>query len=118
MARALEMLSWADDAPGKKELTIAQAKETVKLAKAFVDPRNHHPRLTEEERQVFELREHIRKGLHGVPPKQHMTVLRQALNEAAFLVLGMTTSFNLEVRPCCGTVTVEGRKRTPIGRAA
>ncbi len=119
VARVLEMLSWTDDAPGKKELTLAQAKEAVKLAKAFVDPRKHHPRLTEEERQVFELREHIRKGLQGVPPKQQMSVLRQALNEAAFLVLRMTTSFNLEVRPCCGTVTIDGQKRNAQhGRAA
>ena len=111
--RAIEMI------PSDEETSQELAEEIVNQVTAkFADPRDQYLRLTKKERQIFSLREQIRKGLDAIPPGERMDILRNALSELAFLVLGTITPFSLEITPRRGAFTVDGRKPIKTGTAA
>ena len=106
IAKVIEMV------PKDTEITKENAAKTIREVKVFyADPRRTHEALSSKERQVFQLRERIRKGLDSVPKAERLEVLCKALDEVLYYFLEVSEPTSLNLTPSPGVLGVDGRKR-------
>lgn len=79
--------------------SVDDIREAVKNARLSSNPRKQRECLSREERQVFAVREHLRKSLDRVPAQDRVKVLQEAISGLAEQILGKTTPFTLRVTP-------------------